>query len=292
MLLKRNSELYYYENGFSGEKQIFQEYLCDLKEQHHLADITVLVDYGSNGIEVLESTIFNAEGFMELRRNVVRMMSSLKGFSEASRASLISFYGQDVILRNGVKDMGVEYLSFPNGLYSCLVVTEGWHVQKKQIISGKSLNLLKSFIYQRQLVDFHSVGYSYNGYLGIPTRDELIKRLEIKADATDSSILVGLRVANMESLAQKNYQSTNVMSDIINYMLKYYNGNLFALGEDRIAILATGSDVLECIDTFEAHLLRMGELFPEVSYNINIVPVCDDALTVIYEVEYYNEPIN
>lgn len=282
---KRNLEEFYYKHGFSGDAYLFQEYLGKLKETLWVRDITVLIDYGENGLEVSETTIYEARELITLKQNVAQMNHSLLGFSKKSFSSITAKFGQHVILREGVKDMGVYYHSFDDGIYPCLIIVESVRILNTTPVASENLQAIRSFVHQKQLADFHSVGYSYNGYMGIPSRDELKKHLRQYISENRMLLLVGVRVINVEELAQKHYTASGIFQKMAEYFLPFYKGGVYAMSENIVGIIIQGTDYSQCTDEFEQHIYQLGKYMPELSLSVCISTIASSYLDVLYEVE-------
>lgn len=286
MFFKKINENYYYMEGLSGKKELFMDYLIELKQVYDILDLTVFCDYGSTGIEIAETSIYSAEQFVELKQNMVRMHGSLDRLFLEDRKSLVSFYGKNVTLRKGVKDIQIVSFTFSGGLYDCYLVIELNSIARDYILPDNAINLLHAFIYQKQLRDFQKVGYSSDGYLGLPSRDELIKRIRCVGDSMVAPyFVIGVKIANATVLEEKKYRLIDMLGSMISYFNKYYKGDLFALGCDRIAILKSTADALNCVDELEAHISVLSREIPEITLAVNITPVLEEPFTVIYEVE-------
>lgn len=283
----KNLEDYYYKNGFDGGVYLFREYLCRLRDQKNLMDITILANHGKSGLSVLESSISTADGFLAVKQKFSRMYTTLKGFSgESGIKSVWARYGENADFRDGVSDNAVEFIDFSNGVYSCIVVAESTRRIKEHVFSKAEIQLMKSFIYQKQLQDFHKIGYSYNGYMGIPSRDELKKHLKTYIGQGENIVLVGVRVVNMSVLEEKKYSRAGVYESMANYFLPYYRCGVFTINEETVGIIAEANSMGDCVEEFEEHILMLNKMYPEMCLSVCISTLATDTLSVLYDVEY------
>ena len=201
------------------------------------------------------------------------MRTNFRDLLDKDKKSILSTYGKSARFRKGVKDIQLYRFTFENRLFDCYIVCEGEELFRRNILPSDSLKLAKAFIYQKQLADFLKVGYSYDGYLGLPSRDALLGRLRMVDDSSKTTYVIGLRIINMEELEKKHYRRCDIMEELIQYFSSYYKGDMFSLGGERIAIVYKAMEALECVDVMEAHLSSFSQKFPWISLTVNITPV-------------------
>lgn len=284
-MLFRKKDWNFYYNGFTGDRELFSDFLKVLKVRHSLVSVSVFYDYGSHGLEIAETTISDVESFSELNQNMLFMYTNFLDFLDKDRKSIFSTYGKNARFRKGVKDIQLYRFTFKNRLFDCYIVCEGAEVFRKNVLPLDSLKLAKAFIYQKQLVDFLKVGYAYDGYLGLPSRDALLERLRTVDDLDKTTYVIGIRVINMVDLEEKHYRRCDVMEELIHYFSSYYKGDMFSLGNERIAIVYKAFEALECVDVMEAHLSSFSQRFPWISLTINVTPVSNEPFRVVCELE-------